>query len=118
MAIDPSRAAFISQEYRYESTTDTAVLTAYPQANLIEIDTNLSTSDAATLATTILNATKTLAMVFEVEIEGVLVPEDFDGTVNHYTLSAPLYSTDSRTFKVIAAEVDYLSNITKLTVRG
>jgi len=118
MAIDPTLAAFVSADYRYDTSADSAVKTAYPQAGALEINTNLGATDGAALALTILNATKTFALVYLVEVEGVLTLDDFAGTVNHYTLTAPLYSTDSRTYKLIAAEVDYVKNTTKLTVRG
>lgn len=118
MAIDPTLAAFISAEYRYDTASDSSVQATFPQANTLEIETNLGATEGAALATTILNATKTFSLVYEVEVEGILTLDDFAGTVNQYTLDAPLYATDSRTYKLIAAEVDYVKNTTKLTVRG
>lgn len=116
--IDSDRAQFISQPYRYEVVSDAAVKAAYPLSTPVEINTNLGLASATALANSILAWSKTLGQVYEVEIEDVLTPDDFAGGVPHYTLSAPLYSTDGRTFKLIGCEVDYERAITKLTVRG
>lgn len=118
MAIDPNRAAFVSQEYRYEEATDEAVKAAYSQSLPATIETNLASADAASLANTLLTWSKNHGLVYEIEIEGVLTPDDLAGTVPHYTLDAPLYSTDARTYKLIGAEVDYFMNTTTLLVRG
>lgn len=112
------KAAFVRKEYRYETQSDVSVKTEFPQAIMLELPTNLNSTSASGLALTILNATKTHALAWEVEVDGVLMLEDFDGTVPHYTLDFPLFETDSRTYKVVGCEIDYVANITTLRLRG
>ena len=116
--LDPTRAAFASQEFRFETAEDLSVKANYPNAVELVIDTQLAAASAATLASTMLAATKTHALAFEVEIDGVLNLNDFDTTVNHYTVSFPQYATDGRTFKLVNAEMDWAANKTILRIRG
>lgn len=119
MSVDPARAALVRQQFRYQQAIDNSVKSTFPNANVLSIETSLSGSVAATLASTILSATKTAALVWEVEIEGVIMPEAFDGTVNQYTLTFPMHNTDtSKTYRLIGIKVDWQKNITMLRLRG
>ena len=116
--VDASRGAFVSQSYRYATADDTAIKALYPNAVPFEFDTQLSLASAESLADTILAALKNDAQEFDIVIEGVLQLEDFDGSPPRYTITSTRFDTGSRTFRLIGAEVDYLANATKLTVRG
>ena len=118
VTLNPARATFVQREFRYETVEDLAIKAVYPNAQEIKVDTQLSVASAATLATAIFNESKKSALVFEVEYEGIFELSDLDGSKLHYTLDAPFYQTDGRTFKLVSVDVDYLNNISKLVIRG
>ena len=118
MAVDVTRVSFVKQNYRYQTASDASIKTKYPNANEIVHQTNLSAASAATLATAYFNMVKGFPQAYSVEIEGVLQLEDLDTAPTHYTVSFPQYATDSRTFKLVSAEIDYVANRTKLVIRG
>lgn len=118
MSVDFARAAFVRKDYRYETAQDVAVLANYPLAQEVQIDTNLSQASAAGYAADVLDNTKEHALAFEVEIEGIVTFDDFDGTVPHYTVDAPQYETDGRTYKCVGIEVDWATGTTTLRLRG
>lgn len=113
-----SRAAFVRSEYRFETAKDDAVAALYPDANTLEISTNLDQASAAGMAAKILAATKTAAMAWEVVVDGAIMLSELEGAVNHYTVNFPLHSTDSRTYKLIGCDIDYFANTTTLRLRG
>jgi predicted nicotinamide N-methyase len=113
-----NRAAMVRQEFRYQEVSDGTTQSLYKHADVVELPTNMDATSASGLAATILAALKGHAMAWEVEIDGILNLEDFDLTVNQYTLSAPLYSTDNRTYKLVNADIDYVNNVTTLRIRG
>ena len=115
--IDPSRAAFVSKDYRYEVVTRNDVRADFPKSREIVLETNLSEADAATLAAQISAQNDALPLGFKIEVEGAIRLEDFDLTVPHFTLVLRNFATD-RTFKAIAAEIDYVADTTTYTVRA
>ncbi len=117
-SLDTTRVAFVKQPYRYQIVSDAAVKADFPNAQEIQIDTNLAASDASALATTYFNLIKTFPQVYEVEIEAAIHLEDFVTTVPHYTVSFPAYSTDGRTFKLVSVSTDYLADRSTLVIRG
>ena len=118
MPLDPARATFVSHEYRYAEKFDSTVKALYPDARLIEINTNLSAASADALATSYLNDQKTSAIALEVTVDGALNLSDFMTGPNRYTLVSETYQTAGRTFKLAGAQVDYLRGITTLRLRG
>lgn len=118
MAIDPSRALFVSKDYRYAVINDADVLGNFPNARAVVLETNLDESDAAALAAQIKAQNEQLPMAFQIEIDGALDIEAFDGGLPHYTLEFQQYETDSRLFKLVACEIDYMTDTTMLTVRA
>lgn len=116
--VDPSRAAFVRKPLRFEVETDNTVLPDYPNAEALEIETNLAQASAAGLALTILNDNNSHALVYEIEIDGALNVDELDGALKTYTFDCTEFDTDGRTLKLIGAEINYANDTTILRVRG
>ena len=116
--IDPDRAAFVSQQYRYTTVTDNGIRASNTGAQEVVIETQLSEAAASALAYVIFDNTSTLAQVYQIEIEEVLNFDDFANGVPHFRVNSGLYGTDDRIFKVISAEIDHMAGVTTVTVRG
>ena len=95
-----------------------ALFAKYPNAQEVDIDSNLTEASATTLVTTYFNELKKVAEVYTVEYDGILRPEDCKTSIPSYTLTDTQYGTDTRTFKLARFETDYLNNKTKVTIRG
>ena len=119
MAIDPARSAFVKNPFRFETAEDTSIRTTYKEAREIVSETNLtSTVDAQAVASNYFNLIKKPAMAFQVEVEGIYHLEDFVTGPPQFTCSFADYPADSRTYKLVGVEVDYLNNLSRLTLRG
>lgn len=119
MAIDPTRAALVTQEYRYSTNEDPSIKAKFANAREIIISTNLDQAGGAALSSAIFNATKSYARAFEVTIEDVLYLEDFTGGAPRYTVSFSRHpAAGPNIYMVVAASIDYMNNRTTLTVRG
>jgi hypothetical protein len=122
MAIDPSRAALVVQEYRFAESPGAvqaaAIKAVFDKATEIEIATNLDATGGQALASDIASMSSNYARTFNVTVEDVLYPEDFIGGAPRYMLDFERHSPGPGTYQVIAAKVDYLNNQTVLTVRG
>lgn len=114
----PARAAFVMQEYRYESDEDTDIKATYPNAVELVIETELSLSVAATIGAKVFDVVKTFAEAYEVVVEGVYTPEILDGTPPQFTLDVPEYETDARIFRTVSIKVDWMNNLTTFVIRG
>lgn len=119
MAIDATRAALVTQEYRYRIVEDAAIKARHPAAKEVVIETNLPAGAGDTLATTLFNATSTFTTVFEVEVEGLFFAEDFLDGMPRYTLRFDRHpATGTQTYQVITVKPRLLANRTVLAVRG
>jgi hypothetical protein len=119
MALDPTRAALVLQEYRYSTNEDASIKAKYTNARELVIATNLDQAGGAALAVSVFNATKNRALAFEVTVEGVLFLEDFVGGAPRYTVSFTRYpEAGSNIYMVTSASIDYFNGRTTLTVRG
>jgi hypothetical protein len=115
---DYARASFVQSEFRYKIAEDVTIKSKFPDAQEIVIDTQLSETDAAALVTTYFAELSKTAIVFTVEIDGVMKPEDLKTAIPSYTASFTQYLTDSRTFKLTRFETDFLAQKTTLVIRG
>lgn len=115
--LDPSRAAFVKQEYRYATRSDTSVKSRNDAARDVTVDTNLDETAANALASKYL-AENSKPRVFEVRLQGVIPLEAFVGGPPRYIPSFPRLATDGRAMKVISASIDYDAGITVVKVRG
>lgn len=118
MAIDPTRALFVQQEYRFEEVSDLTVKAAYPNAAELEISTNLDQASALIVANSIAAATKAHALGFTVPIDEPLYLEDFDGSPPRYTVTSDEHKVAARPVRLESVRVNYLTGATILTVRG
>lgn len=118
MPIDASRAAFVKNEYRYETAEATAVKDTYKGAREYAFDTNLPGPVADALAATILNSYNVPAQAYEVEIDGVFTLADLAGFPPTFTCSFDQYQTDGRIFRLIGMDVDPVGERTVLKVSG
>lgn len=115
--LDPNRAAFVKQEYRYAIQTNAAVLARNSAARVVEVDTSMDEASAAALAAKYL-AENVQPRVFEVTLQGVIHIDAFVGGPPRYIPNFPRLATDDRTMKVIGASVDYDAGKTTVRVRG
>lgn len=115
--LDPNRAAFVQQEYRYEPAFDPNVKARNASARTVEINTNLNESDATALAAKIL-ADNNTPRVFEVVLEGVVFLDSFIGGVPTFIANLPKFSTDGNARKVMSFTTDFEANTTTIQVRG
>lgn len=117
MAIDPLRAAFIKQEYRYAIAKDAALLGTDKSGRSIEVAANVDAATASTLAAAIL-AQNADAKIYNVEIEGLLTLDSFLGGVPRYIPEIAELSTDGRTCLVLSFESDLETGKTTAKVFG
>lgn len=116
-SFDTNRAAFVQQEYRYATKSDTTVLARNKSARTVEITTNLDQSTTDLLAAAIL-ADNGNPRVFEIEVEGVTFLDSFNGGVPSFTLNLPKFNTGFRIVKAIGFTSDFETNKTVWQVRG
>lgn len=115
---DPTRAAFVTNEYRYVTPTPAyAVQARNASAQEIVVETQVDAASASSLASSYLGESSQ-PRVFEIEMEGILTPADFIGGPPAYVLNAVRYATDGRTLKVVSASVNEMANTTLVRVRG
>lgn len=117
MAIDPLRAAFIKQEYRYSTAKDAAVLGADKAARSVEVQANVDEATASSLAASVL-ALNDGAKIYKVTIEGLLTLDAFLGGVPRYIPDIAEFHTDGRTCLVLAFECDLETGLTTAKVFG
>lgn len=123
MAIDPTRAALVLEEYRYASapsaSESAAIKAKYEKAKVIEVQTNLDSDGGAALAADIAALTSKFVRTFTVQVDGVFFPEDFLGGAPRYKLEFDRFvSVGANPYMVVQADPDYLNDLTTLTVRG
>lgn len=120
MALDPTRAALVTKEYRYSITEDSSIKALYPNASEIVLETSLDSTSGAALSSALFGVTSVYARQFEVVIEDVLFPEDFLVSPNRYVVNFSRHPAGGTTdtYTVIKAEIDYFAGTTTLTVRG
>jgi hypothetical protein len=118
MAIDPNKAAFVKQPYRYSAAEDTSIKTKYPTAREMVLNTNLTGTSAAALATSLFNAFKDAGLAFEIETEGTISLNSFGSSPPRFSCTFPEYGVADRVMTTVAAETDPLANRASATVRG
>jgi hypothetical protein len=120
MELDPERASFVSQAFRYEVKTDSGVQALYPNSKIIEINTNLDVVAAKALAMDIFNVSSKSARTFTVTVEGVLTLDEMVSGAPRYYLRFNRHDAadPSVIYTVIAAKVKHVAQTTELTVRG
>lgn len=118
MSIDPTRAPFVLQEFRFETVENLTVKATYPAARELSHLTHMDAASAATLATNLFNESSVAADAFKVIVEGTYTLNDIEGGPLRFILDMPTYATDGRTYKVTAFECDHMANRTTFEVRG
>ncbi|WP_242152589.1 hypothetical protein [Sphingomonas sp. BAUL-RG-20F-R05-02] len=115
--LDPNRAAFVTNEYRYVTPTSPTVKSRNPAAREVKVDTNLDQAAATALAAKYL-AENIQPRVLEIVLQGIINLDAFIGGPPSYIPNFPKLATDGRTMKVIGATVDYGAGKTTVRVRG
>lgn len=116
--IDYSRSALVTQENRWRVREDTSISANNKQARQLDLPTQVTAASEEALSLAIFNELKKEAQGYRVVVEGLITQDDLAGTVPHYTLDAPIYSTDGRTMKSCALEIDWLTGRTEVVIRG
>jgi hypothetical protein len=116
--LDPTRAAFVTNEYRYVIQTSPAVKARNAVgARPVSVDTNLDQATATALAAKYM-AENIQPRVFEVTLSGVINLDAFIGGPPRYIPNFPKLATDGRIMKVMGATVDYGAGTTVVRLRG
>lgn len=120
MALDPARAALVTQDYRYAKNEDTSIKARLGSGSPeLLILTNLDATGGTALASSWFTLCSAYANTYDVQVEGVFYLEDFTTSPNRYTLSFSRHpDAGTNTYTVIGAKIDYYANRTTLTVRG
>jgi hypothetical protein len=123
MAIDSSRAALVLNEYRFvqspSAATGGAIKALYDNAPSIEINTALDAAGAQAFADDLSALTTKAVRTFTLEIDKALHPDQFIDGMNRYLMSSERHvSIGPNVYTIVAAEIDYEADVTRLTVRG
>lgn len=119
MPVDPNRASFVQQEFRFEEAEDQSVRAIYQTARQYTHLTNLTSSAVAqALANAIFAEARKPASAFKVEIEGYVLIDTIDGGPLRYEVTSDKYGLTGQVFKVAGCETDPLRNKTVFEVRG
>lgn len=119
MPVDPNRASFVQQEFRFEKAEDPSVRAVYQTARQYTHLTNLTSSATAqALANAIFAQARKPASAFKVEIEGFVLIDTIDGGPLRYEVTSEKYGVAGQVYKVAGCESDPLRNTTVFEVRG
>jgi hypothetical protein len=116
--LDQDRAVFVRKAYREFEAKDLTVLTTYPSARSITLQTNLDAVAAQAQADKMLADAKKPMLSFEVTIEGTMELDRFIGQNPTVIATLPRLATTGRNMRIVSARTDYDTNTTTLTVRG
>jgi len=112
-----NRSAFVLQDFRYTTAENAVVQTRYPKARTVTIDTQLDEANAQALAAKVL-AANTDPVVYELQVQGLMLPDAFKGGVPTYKPDFPKFRTDGREMKVVSFSCDLETGISTIRVRG
>jgi len=112
-----SRQSFLANQYRYKTAKSDSVKADYPDARVVTMDTQLSLSDAATLATAYLNEFKYSKKSYSVTFDGLLTIDDLKNTVPSFTLTDPTLGVSAKTGKLVSMTLDHASQTTTVVIR-
>lgn len=115
--MDYERAAFVQQEYRFATSEDLSVLANYPNAVERIFNTQLNSTDATALASNLLENLKVPAIIYEVELDSMIMSDDLAGSLPRYNATFPAFNVANKTTKLISMETDFLSQRTTIRVR-
>ena len=119
MPVDPNRASFVQQEFRFEEADDLNVRAVYPTARSLTLNTNLTNpAVAAALANAIFAEARKPASAFKVEVEGFIQIDTLNGGPLRYEVHSPRYGITGQVYSVAGYETDPLRNTTVFEVRG
>ncbi|WBY16632.1 hypothetical protein PF049_00210 [Erythrobacteraceae bacterium WH01K] len=117
MAISAERAAFIKREYRYATEKNAALRGQHSNAQSITVDANVDEATASALASLIQSRSENGKM-YEVEIQGLLTLDDFQGGMLKYIPQLADLNTDGRTCLLESFECDLETGVTTVRVFG
>lgn len=117
MTISADRAAFIKNEFRYATSSDSSVLTRDKTAQTLEVTSNINGAAAGALASTILAQNNT-ARIYTVQLDGIMTVDDFVGGVPRFVANMPNFATDGRTQRAINFTCDLNSGLTTVRIHG
>lgn len=117
MAIDPSRAAFVKNEYRYAKAEDFSTKAVYENARKISIPSQLSQSAAQALATNLLAKLKLTSEGLEIEIQEYWTLDMFNAALPRIIGNFPEVNVTNRTYDVISYTGDAISQRSTLVVK-
>ncbi|MGZ0071725.1 hypothetical protein ACT9ST_08465 [Sphingobium limneticum] len=117
MTTPTNRGTFVTQEYRTTIATNEAIKLRYPKARSVEINTQLNEAAAIALAAKVLSANEQ-PEVFELEVEGIILPDAYKGGVPTYVPEFDKFGTDGREMKLVMFSSNLETGITTIRIRG
>lgn len=122
MPIDPSRRALIENEWRPSVQADAAILTLYPEARDLTIDSAIDTNAAAApFSLDMFNLVKVPRKRYQVIIEGAMSyrPSSWQGGPPTVTLKSSRYGVAAGVLGIIVgAKWDFQKDLITLEVWG
>lgn len=115
--MDYERAAFVQNEFRYATSEDLSVVANYANASEVMISSQLSSTDATSLAANMLNELKAPSLLFEVEVDAMIMSDDFATALPRYSATFPSFSIADKMTKVVTVETDFLNARSTMRVR-
>lgn len=122
MPIDPTRRALIEREWRQSSQADAAVISLYPEARDIVINSAFDTEAIASpFSTAMFNMVKVPRRRFQVTIDGALTykPSSWQGQCPSVTLKSSRYGVAAGLLGcIVGVQWDYQNDQIILEVWG
>ncbi len=118
MAIDPTRAGFVKNEYRWPTVEDTSIKDDFTQSTTLDVPSNLGLSDAQEIAESYFDLVGHLCTAFEVQMETAISLDDFADGPPCYTCNFTPFQTDDRTYRGIRYECDPITGRTTMVIFG
>ena len=116
--LDPSRATFVSSEYRYFTATDNPTLSTYANARIVEIDSNMDETAATALANTVLAEWKVAKRNYEITLLQALRLEDLTTAPPSFTLTDARSNAAAVPARTLNVKMNYKLGTSTVTVRA
>lgn len=112
-----SQLAFVTNALRFAEQSNPSIKSQFPNARIVNIETNLDLSGAMRRLTEELDAGDT-TRVFELTLEKVFIPDDFEGGPPSFALYSPADGLNGEVFVVFeVSDVNLQTGVTTLKVR-
>lgn len=117
--VDPSRATFVRNEFRYDVRSDTTVKARFPAAVERVIETQLDAASAATVAQAYFAEFSRASAVYSIEYQAQFKLSDLAGSVPRFVLDDPAFpALAGKDMRTVRVQTDAALERTEVQVRG